>query len=136
MKKSNQTYKSIKTSKTNVIEINEVQYKEVVFKEQDKNFIKLWCNFSNIVEDKIKILFYILQNMNNKNLYVIYINDFSKKFNTTRQRISRIIKEYEKSNFIKYKHNIIFVNPEVFFKGSAYNRNKCRNKYMYGDFTQ
>lgn len=95
-------------------------------RSRNKNFIMIWPAKSRIFE--LQFFFYLIQTAE-KN-YILMTDDMlAKKFDTTRQRIGRIKKKLREDKIIKYKPGIIYLNPDIIWRGNAYKREQAQQKY-------
>ena len=56
--------------------------------------------------------------------------DIAKKFDTTRPRIDRMKRRLKEQGFIKYIPNVIFINPDFYWRGSASMRESAAEEYL------
>lgn len=101
----------------------------------DKNFYKFWIPKFKKNSNKDSLIFvlwfYFIEKMQKTNKLIVNHIDLAKKYNTTRQTISNNIKKLVKLKLIKYKNQIVFVNPFVIWKGTHEKRNEvCKNYYQ------
>ena len=127
--------------------IREIEVGDLIFKGQDgelknigkgaislydeelnKNFYMFFgCRKTGIIE--LDFINYLLKSAR-KNV-VIYQKDeiLAKKIGTSRQTIERIKRKLQNADIIKYNKGIIFINPRVYFKGKARNKEEITIEY-------
>lgn len=133
------SYKRVKT----VYEVNaQIIPKSVILHETlkttDRNFVKFWSlNVKNMpLGIDIALFGYIIEKMNHLNLAIIRQSDLANHFKTTRQRISNKLKLMEENNLIIMQHPcLIFINPEIAYRGRAENRMNRISRYKSRDFS-
>lgn len=107
----------------------EVQEMQVIsVEERDANFHKLWLG--HIVEaldmlgsKKLKIVTYIMQNLNEENMFIMTYRKLERKLGVSRPTIAETFKTLQEANFLKRVQNGVYqVNPDVIFKGGKSKR--------------
>ncbi|BCC56668.1 replication/maintenance protein RepL [Bacillus cereus] len=107
-------------------ELNEMQV--INIEERDANFHKIWLG--HIIESldlignkKIKILSFIMQNINSDNLFLMTYDEMAKELSISKPTIVETMKALQSSNFLKKVRNGQYaINPDVIFKGNKTNR--------------
>lgn len=107
-------------------EAHEMQVMSI--EERDANFHKLWLG--HIVEaldmlgsKKLKIVTYIMQNLNSENLFIMTYRKLEKTLGVSRPTIVETFKSLQEANFLKRVQNGVYqVNPDVIFKGGKSKR--------------
>ena len=114
-------------------EIAEMQVMEI--EERDANFHKLWLShilqtIDLIGNQKTKLAFWILDNLNTENQLIMTQRKISEKSGISLDTVRLTIKALMESNFlIKISSGAYRVNPEVLFKGGKNNRMNVLLKY-------
>lgn len=105
-----------------------VESQESIKVEKDYGFSKVWINDTyKIIEplskEGILLWFWILKNVNPKNLLTKSFIQISKEMGIERRAIGRNMKLLISKNAIKeIKKGLYMVNPDIYFKGNHYNR--------------
>ena len=103
--------------------------------ERDANFHKLWLShilqtIDLIGNQKTKLAFWILDNLNTENQLIMTQRKISEKSGISLDTVRLPIKALMESNFlIKISSGAYRVNPEVLFKGGKNNRMNVLLKY-------
>ena len=71
-----------------------------------------------------------LMSISAKNKVTKKAEDIAKTFNTSRQRIDRMKRKLKEQGFIKYIPNVIFINPDFYWRGSASMRESAAEEYL------
>lgn len=114
-------------------EINEMQVIDI--EERDANFHKLWLghilnSIDLIGNQKTKLAFWILDNLNSENQLIMTQREISEKTGIARGTITSTIKALIDSNFLKMQQVGVYqVNPDVLFKGGKNARMNVLLKY-------
>lgn len=114
-------------------EINEMQVIDI--EERDANFHKLWLghilnSIDLIGNQKTKLAFWILDNLNSENQLIMTQREISEKTGIARGTITSTIKALIDSNFLKMQQVGVYqVNPDVLFKGGKNARMNVLIKY-------
>lgn len=93
--------------------------------------------FSMIFRDKIpkyelnilSLYLYLIQIEEGSYINITFEN-LAKHFDSTRQRISRMLRTMADMQLLKYRPNQIMLNPEILFKGSKHRRDDKITKYQ------
>lgn len=107
-------------------EINEMQV--ISIEERDANFHKLWLghiiqSIDLIGNQKTKLAFWILDNLDSENKITMTYRQISKKSNISYQTVYRTMNTLLESNFLtKINAGAYRVNPDVLFKGGKNQR--------------
>lgn len=114
-------------------EINEMQVIDI--EERDANFHKLWLghilnSIDLIGNQKTKLAFWILDNLDSNNLLPMTQRQISDKSGISYQTVNRTLKALIESDFLQYVNwGCYRVNPEVLFKGGKNARMNVLIKY-------
>ncbi|MFQ7035857.1 MAG: replication/maintenance protein RepL [Candidatus Borkfalkia sp.] len=65
-----------------------------------------------------------------RNKVMMKAEEIAKKFDTTRPRIDRMKRRLKEQGFIKYIPNVIFINPDFYWRGSASMRESAAEEYL------
>jgi len=145
-KKIEETKKIIKTKKQKVIgtqnyinqDTGEIIETLVIEKnvEQDFNFHKVWINdlmniFELIGTKRIKIINYLLKEVNDKNNIVFFTQrKLSKELDISLVTINETIKILVENNFMKQiQRGVYQINPDIIIKGNSTKRKNLLIKY-------
>lgn len=110
-------------------------FQVIQMEERDFNFHKLWLghilnSLDLIGNKKIKVLTYILENLNSENLFISTQRQVADKLNFSLQTVSETIVMLKESDFLKQISNGVYqVNPDKIFKGSKNKRMKVLLEY-------
>ncbi len=105
-----------------------VESQESIKVEKDYGFSKVWIDDTyKIIEplskEGILLWFWILKNVNPKNLLTKSFIEISKEMGIERRAIGRNMKSLISENAIKeIKKGLYMVNPDIYFKGNHNNR--------------
>lgn len=111
---------------TSTGEIQEIQM--ITYEDRDANFHKIWLYhiaeaLDLIGNQKTKVLYHIMQNLNHDNLYIGTQRSMAEKLNISIQTITFTIKKLKEANMIKNINNGVYqVNPDIIFKGGKNDR--------------
>lgn len=73
---------------------------------------------------------YLLLHMSNQNTICNLSNEkLAKELNVHRHTIERVKTKLKEANYIKYNNEIIFVNPDIYYKGNAKKQIECAVQY-------
>jgi len=145
-KKIEETKKIIKTKKQKIIgtqnyinqDTGEIVETLVIEKniEQDFNFHKVWINdlmniFELIGTKRIKIINYLLKEVNDKNNIVFFTQrKLSKELDISLVTINETIKILVENNFMKQiQRGVYQINPDIIIKGNSTKRKNLLIKY-------
>lgn len=132
MKKTKTTRKKTKVIGTKTYidrdtgELNEMQV--VSIEERDANFHKIWLGhivqaLDLIGNKKIKVVNYIMENLNSDNLFIKTQRDVADNLNISYRTVALTFKTLQEADFIKQpKRGIYQINPNVIFKGGKEKR--------------
>jgi DNA-binding transcriptional regulator YhcF (GntR family) len=105
-------------------ETNEVEDFNVISQEeQDFNFDKFWITqimfaIDEFGSQKMKLLLYLITNRERANNTVLKtVSEMAKETNINKNTIVTTLKILEKHKIIRRKTGVIFISPEVIFKG-------------------
>lgn len=126
-KKQVTTRKKVKIEGTETYihhETGEVKEMKVIsVEERDANFHKLWLGhiidaLDMIGNKKLKILTYVMQNLNSENQFIMTYRKLEKELGVSRPTIVQTFKTLQEANFLKRVQSGVFqVNPNAIFKG-------------------
>lgn len=100
----------------------------ISIEERDANFHKLWLG--HIIESldlignkKIKILTFIMNNVNSDNMFLMTYDEMAKEIGVSKPTIIETMKALISSNFLaKVRNGQYQINPDVIFKGGKNSR--------------
>jgi DNA-binding HxlR family transcriptional regulator len=107
--------------------------------ERDANFHKLWLGhviqaLDMIGNKKIKVVTYILENLNNENMFIMTQRKMADKIGVSYQTIAETMKALQDADFLKKKQFGVYqVNPNVIFKGQRGARMNVLLRYQETD---
>jgi hypothetical protein len=107
-------------------EILDCQVMEV--EERDCNFLKFWIGhvlsaIDELSNSKMKIVFYIFKNMDRSNNTLLRtIDEIVNETGISNRTIIETLKVLEEHNIIRRKTGVVFVNPNVLFRGGTNKR--------------
>lgn len=107
-------------------EILECQVMEI--EEKDSNFLKFWIGhvlsaIDELSNSKMRVVFYIFKNMDKSNNTLLRtIDEMVNETGISNKTVIETLKVLEEHNIIKRKTGIVFVNPNVLFRGSTNKR--------------
>lgn len=139
-KKSARANKKVAEIKDNIIihdnttgELKEYRHNVLYMRDQapNRNFGMLFFDTINFKKhfDTTQFLFWLLS-VSAKNKVQEKAEDIAKHFDTTRPRIDRMKRKLKEQGFIKYIPNVIFINPDFYWRGSAAAREEAALKYL------
>ncbi len=102
-----------------------IEMEVISIEERDANFHKIWLyqiadSLDLIGNQKTKVLFHIINNLNADNIFIGTQKDISTKLSLSSQTVSLTLKKLQESNFLKQQHHSVYVvNPDFLFKGKA-----------------
>lgn len=114
-------------------QIEEMQVMRI--EERDANFHKLWLghilnSIDLIGNQKTKLAFWILKNLDSNNLLPMTQRQIADKSNISLQTVNRTLKVLLDSNFLQQVNIGVYrVNPDVLFKGGKTDRMNILLKY-------
>jgi hypothetical protein len=110
--------------------------------DQDFNFDKFWITqimfaLDEFGSQKMKLLFYLITNRERANNTVLKtITEMAKETKINKNTIVTTLKILEKHKIIRRKIGIIFISPEVIFKGSHNKRMNVLIQYRAVDHNE
>ena len=115
-------------------EINEMQVIDI--EERDANFHKIWLkhiltSIDLIGNQKIKLAFWILDNMDSENQLIMSQREMARKNEISTKTVTQTLKILMEANFLQKINNsgAYRVNPNVLWKGGKYARMNVLFKY-------
>ena len=115
-------------------ELNEMQV--ISIEERDANFHKIWLghivqSLDLIGNKKIKVLNYLMENLNSENMFLEGQREVAKSLNISIQTVSRTFRALQESDFMRQPKNGIYqINPNIIFKGGKEKRFNVLLKYQ------
>lgn len=105
---------------------------------RDFNFHKVWLNqltdsLGGILNQKTKVAFWILNNLNRENQLVYTQNQIASNVNVSIQTVNLTLKEMMKADIIRKANGAYIVNPDVIFKGTINAREKVWLSFVEGE---
>jgi DNA-binding transcriptional regulator YhcF (GntR family) len=116
---------------TGVIE----DFQVVRIEDSDFNFDKFWVSqlltaIDEFGSQKIKLLMYLIQNRERSNNAVIKtVRELEAATGISKDTISKTLKILETHGIVKRKTGVIFISPQVVFRGSHSNRRRILLEY-------
>lgn len=116
---------------TGVIE----DFQVVRIEDSDFNFDKFWVSqlltaIDEFGNQKIKLLLYLIQNRERSNNAIIKtVRELAADTGISKDTISATLKILEEHGIVKRKTGVIFISPEVVFRGSHSNRQRILFEY-------
>jgi DNA-binding transcriptional regulator YhcF (GntR family) len=113
-----------------------IQVKEISIEERDANFHKIWLGhiiqaLDMIGNQKIKILSFILDNLNRDNQLIMTQRKLSEKCGVSYQTVTITMKSLQNADFlIKINSGTYQVNPNAIFKGGTGERMRILFNYQ------
>lgn len=110
-------------------------FQVISVEERDANFHKLWLGhiistLDLIGNQKIKVLSFILENLNSENMLLMTLREIADKTEISYKTVADTFKALQESNFLKKVRSGTYqVNPDVIFKGGKDNRLNVLIKY-------
>ena len=109
-----------------------------VVEERDFNFHKVWLqhlihSFDEIVNQKLRLAFWIIENLNKENQLVMTQRKIAEKSGISYQTVSRTIRlltEGKPPFLQRINAGAYRVNPDILFKGSHSNRMGICDEYI------
>ena len=140
VKKSARPNKKVAEIKDNIIihdnttgELKESRHNVLYMRDQapNRNFGMLFFDTIDFKKhfDTTQFLFWLLS-VSAKNKVMMKAEKIAKKFDTTRPRIDRMKRRLKEQGFIKYIPNVIFINPDFYWRGSASMRENAAEEYL------
>jgi DNA-binding transcriptional ArsR family regulator len=121
-------------------ETGEVESFNVVsIQDSDANFEKIWLAhileaIDEIGNAKMKILSFLLNNRDKSNNTIIMTcKEIAEATGISRLTVTRTLQALEQHNIINRKIGIVFLNPDVMFKGDRQHRMNVLIKYQHYD---
>ncbi|MED4885476.1 replication/maintenance protein RepL [Bacillus smithii] len=111
-------------------------FQVISVEERDANFHKLWLGhiistLDLIGNQKIKVLSFILENLNSENMLLMTLREIADKTEISYKTVADTFKALQESNFLKKVRSGTYqVNPDVIFKGGKNNRLNVLIKYQ------
>jgi DNA-binding transcriptional regulator YhcF (GntR family) len=103
--------------------------------DADFNFDKFWVSqlltaIDEFGNQKIKLLMYLIQNRERSNNAIIKtVRELAAETGISKDTISATLKILEAHGIVKRKTGVIFISPEVVFRGSHNNRRRILLDY-------
>lgn len=121
-------------------EINEMQVIDI--EERDANFHKIWLrhiltSIDLIGNQKIKLAFWILDNMDSENQLIMSQREMARKNEISTKTVTQTLKILMEANFLQKINNFgaYRVNPNVLWKGEKSARMNVLFKYHQNEKT-
>lgn len=109
------------------------EYGEVEIHSKDirrnTKFTMLWTQEIKTNDHKLKMILWIIQNMSNKGTIAINSETLARILNCSEKTVRNVRKKLQAEGWIKYKNGVIFINPNVLWKGNAESREKADKQY-------
>ncbi len=140
VKKSARPNKKVAEIKDNIIihdnttgELKEYRHNVLYMRDHapNRNFGMLFFDTLSfkVQFNSTQFLFWLMS-ISAKNKVTKKAEDIAKTFNTSRQRIDRMKRKLKEQGFIKYIPNVIFINPDFYWRGSASMRESAAEEYL------
>lgn len=111
------------------------EFNVLSIEDKDINFNKIWIGhileaIDEIGNAKMKILMYLISNRNTAtNMVIKTIDEISKETETSKKTVIDTLKVLSRHDIIKRKTGVIFLNPNVVFRGRYNTRMKILLEY-------
>jgi DNA-binding transcriptional regulator YhcF (GntR family) len=111
------------------------EFNVIRIEDTDFNFDKFWVSqlltaIDEFGNQKIKLLMYLIENRERSNNAIIKTTrELEAETGISRNTILQTLKILEKHGIIKRKTGVIFISPEVVFRGSHNNRRRILLDY-------
>lgn len=121
----------INQSTGEILEMNVIE-----IEERDSNFHKLWLGhilqtLDLIGNQKIKVVSYILENINSENIFFSTQREIAEKIDVSPTTVNVTIKVLVDNDFMALVQEGVYrINPNVLFKGSKNRRMNILLKYF------
>jgi hypothetical protein len=112
------------------------EFQTIQFTDRDFNFHKIWFSsvinkLENITSKKMKVAFYILENMKDDNTFVGRIKDIAKFSKTSEKTVTETLRILKKADLIRLEIPSVYkVNPDIIFKGGMKKRLNILQQYV------
>ncbi len=119
----------------NVSSGNVEDFQVIRIEDADFNFDKFWVSqlltaIDEFGNQKIKLLLYLIQNRERSNNAIIKtVRELAADTGISKDTISQTLKILEAHGIIKRKTGVIFISPQVVFRGSHSNRRRILIEY-------
>lgn len=119
----------------NVSSGNVEDFQVIRIEDADFNFDKFWVSqlltaIDEFGNQKIKLLLYLIQNRERSNNAIIKtVRELAAETGISKDTISQTLKILEAHGIIKRKTGVIFISPQVVFRGSHNNRRRILLEY-------
>lgn len=114
-------------------ELHEMQVVEV--EERDSNFLKLWVSSILLAVDslsskKLKVVLWLVAEAGrNRNVVMLNTREMAAAIGVSRSTLIETLRVLEQHDIIRRKTGIVFLSPEVVFKGSHNGRLEVLTRY-------
>lgn len=95
---------------------------------RNKNFAMLWLGVRDTGILAVDLLLWLFS-VSSQNVVMVSAQWLAKKFATTRQTVCAYLRKFEAAKFLKWSPGVIFLNPEYYWRGSVYARERACARY-------
>lgn len=123
-----ETYINVSTGELHEMNVMEVE-------ERDANFMKLWVSsilsaIDELSNQRMKIVFKLVEMAGkNRNVITLTTRELASLINVSRTTLVDTLQILEKNDVLTRKTGVIFMNPEVVYKGSRSGRLEVLTRY-------
>lgn len=123
-----ETYINVNTGELHEMNVMEVE-------ERDANFMKLWVSsilsaIDELSNQRMKIVFKLVEMAGkNRNVITLTTRELASLINVSRTTLVDTLQILEKNDVLTRKTGVIFMNPEVVYKGSRSGRLEVLTRY-------
>lgn len=114
-------------------ELHEMNVVEV--EERDANFLKLWVSsiltaVDELSSQRMKVVFWLVQEAGrNRNVITKTTRELAEEIGISRTTVIDTLKVLERHDIIRRKTGVVFMSPEVVYKGSRQGRIEVLTRY-------
>lgn len=95
---------------------------------RNKNFAMLWLGVRDTGILAVDLLLWLFS-VSSQNVVMVSAQWLAKKFDVTRQTICLYLRRFEAAQLLKWSPGVIFLNPDFYWRGSVYARERARARY-------
>jgi DNA-binding Lrp family transcriptional regulator len=125
---STETYVNVRTGEYHEMDVVEIE-------PRDANFCKLWVTtilaaVDELSSQRLKIVFWLVQEASARgNVIAKTTRELAEEIGTSRTTIIDTLKVLERHDILRRKTGVIFMSPEVVYKGSRRGRLEILTRY-------
>ena len=123
-----ESYISVNTGELHHMNVVEVE-------ERDANFLKLWVStilsaVDELSSQRLKVVFWLVKEAGkNRNVITKTTRELSEEIGASRTTIIETLKILERNDILRRKTGVIFMSPDVVYKGSRNGRLEVLTRY-------